>query len=92
MGGGGQELRQWQVGQVGGVNTGGHMTSPGGGDQSSHGSHTHSRYSLPTTPLTSIPCKKHSDNNKPINIAVYSAPLTSHSEEKSPEHEQIYPL
>ena len=89
--GGGQELRQRQVGQVGGVNTGGHMTSPGGDDQSYHGSHTQSQNSPPTTPLTSIPHKKHSDNSKPINIAVYSAPLSPHSEEKSPELDQNSP-
>ena len=89
--GGGQELRQRQVVQVGGVNTG-HMASPpGGDDHSSHGSHTHSRNSPPTTPLTSIPRKKHLDSSKPINIATYSAPLSPHSEEKGPEQKQSSP-
>ena len=86
---GGEELRQRHR-QMGGVNTS-HMMPSGSSDQSSHGSHTHSRNSPPNTPLTSIPRKKHSDNNKPINIAVYSAPLSPHSEEKSPEHKQNSP-
>ena len=88
--GGGQELRQ-RHGQVGGVNTS-HMTPSGGSsDHSSHGSHTYSRNSPPNTPLTSIPHKKHSDNSKPINVAVYSAPLSPHSEEKGPEQKQNSP-
>ena len=79
----GHELRQWH-GQVGGVN-GSHTTALRGNDTGDHGSHqnhTHSQNSPPTAPLTSIPRKKHSDNSKPINIAVYSAPLSPHSEEK----------
>ncbi len=89
-GGGRQELRQRQVGQVGGVNTG-HMTSPeGGGDQSSQArgsqSHSHSRNSPPTAHLTSIPRKKHLDSSKPVNVATYSAPLSPHSEEKEQQN------
>lgn len=53
-----------------------------------HGSHTPSPSSPPSSPLTSVPHKKHLDSNKPINIAVYSAPLSPHSEEKNPEHRQ----
>ena len=50
--------------------------------------HTPSPNSPPPSPLTSVPRKKHSDNQKPINIAVYSAPLSPHSEQKTPEHKQ----
>ena len=97
IGGGGSEviseeqgLRQ-RHGQVGGVNAS-HMTSGGEQNlQSCQGHAHHSRNSPPTTPLTSIPRKKHSDNSKSINTAVYSAPLSPHSEEKTPEHQRHSP-
>ena len=93
----GSGLKQ-RYGQLGAVSDG-HVTL-GGNDisqhqssnsQHSHGftpthhqSHTPSPDSPPSSPLTSIPRKKHSDNSKPINIAVYSAPLSPHSDEKNP--------
>ena len=56
-----------------------------------HQSHTPYPDSPPSSPLTSIPRKKHSDNSKPINIAVYSAPLSPHSDERSPKHKRPSP-
>ena len=103
--GGGQtgyRMRQ-RYGQMGEVN-GGHVT-PGGTDvdryQAPNGSqhsqrftptrsHTPSPGSPPSSPLTSIPRKKHS-NCKPINVAVYSAPLSPHSEEKNPQSKRSSP-
>ena len=54
-------------------------------------SHTPSPSSPPPSPLTSIPRKKHSDNSKPINVAVYSAPLSPHSQEKKGDRQRPSP-
>ena len=85
----GHELRQ-RYGQVGGVDTG-HMTALQRSDTGGQGSLQSYAHSPPTAPLTSIPRKKHSDNSKPINIAVYSAPLSPHSEEKVPDFQHHPP-
>ena len=70
----------------------GHVTDQNSKTASCNSSgHTPSPHSPPPSPLTTIPRKKHSDNSKPINVAVYSAPLSPHTEENSPKFKRPSP-